>query len=551
VPARRCARARLMARLEALAAFTEGPASQPAATCARPRAAMGQLQAWMSARHAGAPAMPSATSSPLRGQAGRARLCSARTSIPWSMPASTTAYLGVGWPRSQRWRIWRGRRALDHAVRWAFGGEEACASRPTSHLQRWAGVGARPVRCLRRRGRQSPLSAWPQPEEPMATQRVRRRARRPPIWSWHIEQGPCSTTRAHVRGRTAINGAIRLIVTGAGLPATGTVRWLSPRCAAAGPEMIVAIERLGASRATCAHVGRVMPAGAPNVIPGRVASRSTWPAHRTPCAPAQRELLALLLRDIATRPPASNRDADLPGGPGNHARCPHHRAVREAIAPAAPTWWSSPPVARPRRHDDGQLCPSGMIFLRWQGRHQPQPPPNDHGGGRRRRPCSAPGDAAGAWTSALRKELRWTVGQAKIGPPGRGALEEEWRSCASWCGCRRHPPRDNAPTPSAPLSCGGHGLSVERISHSTRQCERRALPRSTNLIVRGARSGSTIRRSTPTRRGCRRRTGQAALRGPCREGRCTPAGGRRISKSDFAILHFALGGRFERGAAAP
>jgi allantoate deiminase len=122
----------------------------------------------------------------------------------------------------------------------------------------------------------------------------------------HIEQGPVlhdkGTPAAAV---TAIDGAIRLIVTLHGFAGhAGTVPMGFRRDAlAAAAEMIVAIERLGASQAKLvATVGRVdAKPGAPNVIPGRVEflvdmrSPSDAIRHR-----AQRELLALL-RDIASR----------------------------------------------------------------------------------------------------------------------------------------------------------------------------------------------------------------------------------------------------------
>src|ERR1700674_3796248 len=122
----------------------------------------------------------------------------------------------------------------------------------------------------------------------------------------HIEQGPVLYDKGRAAAAvTAIDGAIRLIVTLRGLAGhAGTVPMGFRRDAlAAAAEMIVAIERLGASQVDLvATVGRLdARPGAPNVIPGRVEftvdmrSPSDGVRHR-----AQRELPALL-RDIAVR----------------------------------------------------------------------------------------------------------------------------------------------------------------------------------------------------------------------------------------------------------
>ena len=151
----------LMARLDALAAFTEVP-GQLTRRYLTPAhvAAMGQVRAWM--EEAGMQVRVDAVCNVIgryEAQDGRARppSCSARTSTPWWMPASTTA-TSACWPPSPRWRTWasRGER-LDHAIEVVAFGEEEGVRFPTHLLTSSALVGTLEpahLRCLRRRRRQ-------------------------------------------------------------------------------------------------------------------------------------------------------------------------------------------------------------------------------------------------------------------------------------------------------------------------------------------------------------------------------------------------------------
>ena len=185
----------------------------------------------------------------------------------------------------------------------------------------------------------------------------------------HIEQGPVLYDQGHACAAvTAINGAIRLIVTLRGFAGhAGTVPMGFRRDAlAAAAEMIVAIERLGASQGDLvATVGRVDAGpGAPNVIPGRVEftvdmrSPSDAVRHR-----AQRELLALL-RDIAVRRRVEMETRIYQEIPATALDARIIAAVREAVAACG---LDVVELSSGAGHDAmmmAKLCPSGMIFLR-------------------------------------------------------------------------------------------------------------------------------------------------------------------------------------------
>ena len=167
---------------------------------------------------------------------------------------------------------------------------------------------------------------------------------------------------------TAIDGAIRLIVTVRGFAGhAGTVPMGFRRDAlAAAAEMIVAIERLGASQGNLvATVGRVdARPGAPNVIPGRaeftVDMRSPSDAVRHL---AQRELLALL-RDIATRRRVEMETKIYQEIPATALDARITEAVRESLAACGMEVLE---LSSGAGHDAmmmAKLCPSGMIFLR-------------------------------------------------------------------------------------------------------------------------------------------------------------------------------------------
>jgi allantoate deiminase len=135
---------------------------------------------------------------------------------------------------------------------------------------------------------------------------------------------------------------------------------------AAAAEMIVGVERLGASHAgLVATVGRIdARPGAPNVIPGRVEfsidmrSPSDAVRHR-----AQRELLALL-RDIAVRRRVELETRIYQEVPATALDPRITAAVRKAIAACG---MDVVELSSGAGHDAmmmAKLCPSGMIFLR-------------------------------------------------------------------------------------------------------------------------------------------------------------------------------------------
>lgn len=185
----------------------------------------------------------------------------------------------------------------------------------------------------------------------------------------HIEQGPVLYDKDHAAAVvTAIDGAIRLVVDLRGFAGhAGTVPMGLRRDAlAAAAEMIVAVERLGASHGgLVATVGRVdARPGAPNVIPGRVEftvdMRSPSDAVRHG---AQRELLALL-PDIATRRRVEIETRIYQEVPTTALDTGITAAVREAIAACGMEVLE---LSSGAGHDAmmmAKLCPSGMIFLR-------------------------------------------------------------------------------------------------------------------------------------------------------------------------------------------
>jgi allantoate deiminase len=185
----------------------------------------------------------------------------------------------------------------------------------------------------------------------------------------HIEQGPVLYDKGHAAAAvTAIDGAVRLLVEVRGFAGhAGTVPMGFRRDAlAAAAEMIVAIERLGASHGgLVATVGRVdARPGAPNVIPGRVEftvdMRSPSDAVRHG---AQRELLALL-RDVATRRRVEIETRIYQEVPATALDTGIATAVREAIAACGMEVLE---LSSGAGHDAmmmAKLCPSGMIFLR-------------------------------------------------------------------------------------------------------------------------------------------------------------------------------------------
>jgi allantoate deiminase len=185
----------------------------------------------------------------------------------------------------------------------------------------------------------------------------------------HIEQGPVLYDKGRAAAAvTAIDGSIRLIVGIRGFAGhAGTVPMGFRRDAlAAAAEMIVAIERLGASqRDLVATVGRLdARPGAPNVIPGQVEftvdMRSPSDAVRHS---AQRELLALL-RDIAVRRRIELETRIYQEIPATALDARITAVVRAAIAACG---LDVQELSSGAGHDAmmmARFCPSGMIFLR-------------------------------------------------------------------------------------------------------------------------------------------------------------------------------------------
>jgi allantoate deiminase len=185
----------------------------------------------------------------------------------------------------------------------------------------------------------------------------------------HIEQGPVLEANGLALGAvTGINGSVRSTVAVTGFAGhAGTVPMSARRDAlAAASEMILAIERLAASRTDLvATVGRlrVLP-GAQNVIPGRVEftidMRSPSDATRQA---AHAELLSAL-RQIARRRGVGIDIDTFQQNPAVALDAGVIEAVAEAIAALGHKPFQLPSGAG---HDAGvmaRLCPSGMIFLR-------------------------------------------------------------------------------------------------------------------------------------------------------------------------------------------
>jgi allantoate deiminase len=185
----------------------------------------------------------------------------------------------------------------------------------------------------------------------------------------HIEQGPVlDEKRLALAAVTAINGSVRLAVTVAGFAGhAGTVPMASRRDAlAAASEMILAIEHLAAATPDLvATVGRLQTLpGATNVIPGRVEftidMRSPSDAVRRRAAKA----LLATLREIAARRRVEVAADTYQENPAV-ALDP---AVIDAVAEAIAACGCQPMrLASGAGHDAmimAKLCPSGMIFLR-------------------------------------------------------------------------------------------------------------------------------------------------------------------------------------------
>jgi allantoate deiminase len=188
----------------------------------------------------------------------------------------------------------------------------------------------------------------------------------------HIEQGPVLEARgAALAAVTAINGSVRSTVTVTGFAGhAGTVPMGARRDAlAAASEMILAVERIGASAPDLvATVGRVaaLP-GAQNVIPGRVAFTIDMRSPSDALRDRAHAALVAALGEIAGRRVV---EVDIDTYQRNAATALDPMvidAAAEAIAACG-----QPPLrlASGAGHDAmimARHCPSGMIFVRCKG----------------------------------------------------------------------------------------------------------------------------------------------------------------------------------------
>ena len=557
----------LMARLDALAAFTEVPGQLTRRYLTRAHvAAMGQVRAWM--EEAGMSVRTDALCSVFgRYEArtrGRQQSCSARTSIPSWMRETTMASSACS--QRSRWSpSWRDKgERLEHAIEVAAFGEEE-GSRFSAHiLTSSALIGAVKPALLDLKDsdgisvREALAAAGGDAEGYRAC--VRKKGEIAAYLELHIEQGPVLDDKGlALAAVTAINGSMRVAVTVAGFAGhAGTVPMGSRRDAlAAASEMILAIERLGGRRRRSRRHGRPHRglAGRDERDPRqrRVHGRHAQPVRLLYAArvPAR---LALDLREIAARRRVEHRDRHLSGEPGGRARSgASSRPCAGAIAACGqePMRLSSGAghdarimaEALPVRHDVRAL----------QGRHQPQPGRVDHGGGRR------PRRARRCWKPVRRLDERLAADGADDGARRRQPRSpawstrtstRRWRSCRSWCACR--PTRRRATTrrmPSAPPSCWRPWASrPSAIPCPPRQVRAAGLASLTNLIVRAAlRRRARRSRSTRTATWCRRaRAGPAdPYGGEIEDGRMY---GRGVAVCKSRLRHLHLRAARARGA---
>ena len=185
----------------------------------------------------------------------------------------------------------------------------------------------------------------------------------------HIEQGPVLESKGLPLGAvTAINGSVRSLARVTGFAGhAGTVPMGARRDAlTAASEMIVAIERLGrGQRDLVVTVGRmkVLP-GAPNVIPGRVEFTIDM---RSPSGAVRKRAHAALVRELKAIAKGRSVGADIDTYQENPAVV-LDEGVIEVAAEAIEACGAEPlRLASGAGHDAGIMakhCPSGMIFLR-------------------------------------------------------------------------------------------------------------------------------------------------------------------------------------------
>ncbi|MBO0764896.1 MAG: allantoate amidohydrolase [Hyphomicrobiaceae bacterium] len=366
----------LMARLEALAAFTEveGQLTRRYLSPAHV-AAVGQVEAWMAeagmsvhtdplvsafgryeGRTPGAPAIMLGSHIDTIVDAGR-----------YDGNLGVLAAIAVVAELSAR-----GER-LEHAIEVAAFGEEEGSRFPAHILTSSALIGAAGPALLDIRDadgitvREALTRAGGNPDA--YGDCARRKGEIAAYLELHIEQGPILDTQGLALGAvTAINGSVRTMVSVAGFAGhAGTVPMGQRRDAlAAASEMILCVERIGASEAhLVATVGRItaLP-GAQNVIPGRVAFTIDMRGPSDPVRDHAHAALVTALKEIARR----RRVEVTIDAYQRNAATALHPLVIDVVAEAI-TACGQQPLRLPSGagHDAGIMaghCPSGMIFLR-------------------------------------------------------------------------------------------------------------------------------------------------------------------------------------------
>jgi allantoate deiminase len=366
----------LMARLDALAAFTEVPGQLTRRYLSQAHMeAMRQVGAWM------ADAGMSVRTDPLcsvfgryEGQAPGRPALMLGSHIDTVLDAGCyDGALGVLAAIAVVAELSRRGERLEHAVEVAAFGEEEGSRFPTHILTSSALIGAVEPAQLEARD-----AAGISVREALAAAGgdagacgacARRKGEIAAYLELHIEQGPVLEERGLPLGAvTAINGSVRSRVAVTGFAGhAGTVPMGSRRDAlAAASEMIVAVEAVAAQEAELvATVGRIsaLP-GAQNVIPGRV--EFTIDMRSPSDAVRERSHAALMarMREIAGRRGVGIDIDTYQKNPATPLDGAVIDTVTEAIAACGHEPLRLPSGAG---HDAGVMarhCPSGMIFLR-------------------------------------------------------------------------------------------------------------------------------------------------------------------------------------------
>ena len=192
----------------------------------------------------------------------------------------------------------------------------------------------------------------------------------------HIEQGPVLEAKGlPLAAVTAINGSVRALVTVSGFAGhAGTVPMDARRDAlTAASEMIVAIERLGRGQSDLVvTVGRmkVLP-GAPNVIPGRVEFTVDM---RSPSDAVRKRAYAAMGRELKEIAKGRNVGIAIDTYQENPAVALDERVIEAAEAAIAAVRCAADAALvgrRPRCGHHGQALPVRHDLRALQGRHQP------------------------------------------------------------------------------------------------------------------------------------------------------------------------------------